>query len=107
MNTTTHTSMIRGLPPVHPGELLREDILPAAGVPKTRISEMLGLSRQTLYDILAEKQAVTAAVALRLGRLFGNSPEFWLRMQNTYDLKRAEQEIGAQLDAIPHLEASA
>ena len=55
----------RGLPPMHPGELLREEILPALDRPKTEIAKLLGVSRQTLYDILAEKQPVTSAMALR------------------------------------------
>ena len=64
----------RGLPPMHPGELLREEILPALARPKTEIAKLLGVSRQTLYDILAEKQPVTPVMALRLGKLCGNGP---------------------------------
>ena len=57
----------RGLPPMHPGELLREEILPALDRPKTEIAKLLGVSRQSLYAILDEKQPVTAVMALRLG----------------------------------------
>ena len=57
----------RGLPPMHPGQLLREEILPALDRPKTEIAKLLGVSRQTLYDILEEKQPVTPVMALRLG----------------------------------------
>ena len=66
----------RGLPPMHPGELLREEILPALDRPKTEIARLLGVSRQTLYDILEEKQPVTPMMALRLG--CGNGPDLWL-----------------------------
>lgn len=62
----------RGLPPMHPGELLREEILPALGRSKTEIAKLPGVSRQTLYDILEEKQLVTPMMALRLGKLCGN-----------------------------------
>jgi addiction module HigA family antidote len=62
----------RGLPPMHPGELLREEILSALDRPKTEIAKLLGVSRQTLYDILEEKQPVTPVMALRLGKLCGN-----------------------------------
>ena len=62
----------RGLPPMHPGELLREEILPALDRPKTEIAKLLGVSRQTLYDVLKEKQPVTPGMALRLGKLCGN-----------------------------------
>jgi addiction module HigA family antidote len=66
----------RGLPPMHPGELLREEILPALGRPKTRIAKLLSVSRQTLYDILEEKQPVTPAMALRLGNCAETVPTF-------------------------------
>ncbi len=98
--------ILKGLRPVHPGEMLREDILPAVGKPKAEIARLLGISRQTLYDILREKQPVTAAMALRLGKLFGDGAEIWLNMQRNYDLKIAERELGDALDAIPRLEAA-
>lgn len=93
----------RGLPPMHPGKLLREDILPALGRPKTQIAKLLGVSRQTLYDILDERQPVTPAMALRLGKLCGNGADLWLNLQKRYDLLRAEQELGDKLKEIPTL----
>ena len=98
--------LLKGLRPVHPGEMLREDILPAVGRPKTEIARLLGISRQTLYDILNEKQPVTPAMALRLARMFGGSAESWVNMQRNYDLKIAERELADELDKIPHLEAA-
>ena len=62
----------RGLPPMHPGAILREEILPAFDRPKTEIAKPLGVSRQTLYDLIDEKQPVTPVMALRLGKLCGN-----------------------------------
>ncbi|PHR16448.1 MAG: addiction module antidote protein, HigA family [Sphingopyxis sp.] len=99
-------SMLKNMRPVHPGEILREDVLPALGRPKTEIARLLGISRQTLYDILNEKQPVTAQMAMRIGKLCGNGPEIWLKMQGRYDLKIAERELGDALDAIPRLEAA-
>lgn len=91
----------RGLPPMHPGELLREEILPALeGHTKTEIADLLGISRQTFYDIIGEKQSVTSEMALRLGKLFGNGPDLWLNLQRRFDLWRAEQEIGDQIKDI-------
>lgn len=98
--------LTKGLRPVHPGEMLREDILPAVARSKTEIARLLGISRQTLYDILNEKQPVTPAMALRFARMFGGSPESWVNMQRNYDLKIAEAELGDALDAIPMLEAA-
>ena len=93
----------RGLPPMHPGELLREEILPALDRPKTEIAKLLGVSRQTLYDVLAEKQPVTPGMALRLGKLCGNGPDLWLNLQKRYDLDRAQQELGEKIKKIPTL----
>lgn len=96
----------RGLPPMHPGELLREEILPALARPKTEIAKLLGVSRQTLYDILDEKQPVTPIMALRLGKLCGNGPDLWLNLQKRYDLERAGRELGERIKAIPTLGAA-
>jgi antitoxin HigA-1 len=93
----------RGLAPMHPGELLREEILPALERTKSEIAKLLGISRQTLYDILDEKQPVTPVMALRLGKLCGNGPDLWLNLQKRYDLHRAEQELGEKIAAIPTL----
>jgi addiction module HigA family antidote len=98
--------MVSGLRPMHPGELLREDVLPAIGRPKTEIACLLGISRQTLYDILNEKQPVTPAMALRLAKMFGGNAESWSNLQRNYDLKIAEAELGDALDAIPLLRAA-
>jgi len=94
----------RGLPAMHPGELLREDILPALGRSKTEIAGLLGISRQTLHDIMTEKQPVTVGMAVRLGKLVGNGPVFWLNLQRAYDLERAEREV--DVSAIPTLVAA-
>ena len=90
--------LLKGLAPTHPGEVLREDVIPALALPKTEIARRLGISRQTLYDILAEKQPVTAAMALRLGKFFGNGPEFWLNLQSHYDLEVARDRAGDRIE---------
>jgi antitoxin HigA-1 len=96
----------RGLPPMHPGQLLREEILPALNRPKTQIAKLLGVSRQTLYDLLEETQPVTPIMALRLGKLCGNGPDLWLNLQRRYDLQRASQQLGAKINAIPTLDVA-
>src|SRR5579872_4449788 len=97
----------RGLPATHPGAILREDVLPALGRPKTEIARLLGISRQQLYDILDQKKPVTVETALRLGKLFGNGPSLWINLQQAWDLERAEAALEAQLAEIPTLEAAA
>ena len=99
-------TLLTGLAPVHPGEILREDILPAIGKPKAEIARLLRTSRQSLYDLLAEKQNVTVPMALRLGKLCGNGGQFWIALQNAYDMRMAEVEMAAELAEIPTLTAA-
>lgn len=98
--------LLHGLKPMHPGELLREDVLPALGKPKTEIARLLGISRQSLYDIIAERQPVTPGMALRLGKLCGNGPELWINLQRSHDLAIAERDLAAELKRIPTLTAA-
>jgi addiction module HigA family antidote len=103
----SENSMVRGLKPMHPGEMLREDVLPALGKSMTEIARLLSISRQTLYDILKEKQPVTPGMALRLGKLLGNGPELWINLQRAYDLAVAERELAGKIKKIPTLAAVA
>jgi antitoxin HigA-1 len=97
---------LAGLRPTHPGELLREDVLPALHRPKAEIARLLQVSRQTLYDILNEKQPITPSMALRIGKLTGTTPESWLNMQQNYDLRIAAANAAAVLEKIPTLEVA-
>ena len=78
--------------PTDPGALLREDVIPATGRTKAEIAHLLGISRQHLYDILRERKPVSPAVAVRLGKLFGDGAGVWVRMQAAYDTWNAERE---------------
>jgi addiction module HigA family antidote len=80
-----------GLPPVHPGEIIREDILPEVGMSVTATAKALGVSRQMVHDILAGRKPLSAVMCLKVSRLFGSTPEFWMRLQAEYDLKKASQ----------------
>ncbi len=90
--------------PTHPGALLRDIVFPALDTPKAQLARDLGISRQTLYDIISEKQPVTSQMAVRIGKLLGNSPEVWLNMQAAYDLWHAKRET--DVTNIPTLEAA-
>ena len=81
-----------GLPPVHPGEIIKEDILPSVGLSVTAAAKALGVSRQMLHGILAGRKPLSAVMCLKVARLFGGSPEVWMRLQAAYDLKNAEQD---------------
>lgn len=87
--------------PTHPGEILREIALPHLGLPKTEIADHLGISRQTLYDILGEKQPVTPQMAVRIGKLIGNGPVIWINLQTAFDLWHAQRNVDVSL--IPTL----
>ena len=89
--------------PTHPGAVL-DDIILAMGRPKAEIARLLGISRAMLYDILREKKPVTPTVAAKIGKLVGNGPAIWLRMQAAYDAWHAEREVDTS--AIPTLEAA-
>jgi len=88
-------------PPTHPGTILREDVLPALALSVSEAARQLGITRQTLHRIMAEKTSITPEMAARLGRFCGNGPGLWLRMQQAYDLWRVERELGAELERIP------
>ena len=84
--------------PTHPGEMLREDFLPDFGLTASSLAQAIGVSRQSIYELLRERRGISPEMALRLARLFGNSPEFWLNAQSAVDLWQAKQAI--QSDVI-------
>jgi addiction module HigA family antidote len=92
--------------PTHPGEVLRDEVLPALNMPVMTAAKHLGVSRQTLHRILAGKAAVTPEMALRLGKFCGNGPGLWLRLQEAYDLWHAERALRREIAAIPTMRAA-
>lgn len=99
-NTLRHPS----IEPAHPGEFLAEITIPATGLSKTEIARLLGISRQTLYDIINQRQPVTPAIAVRFGKLFGDGAGVWIRMQAAYDTWHAERDI--DVSDIPTLDVA-
>ncbi len=93
--------------PTHPGAILREDVLPALDAPVMLVAKQLGVTRQHLHRILAEKAPVTPGMALRLGKFCGNGPGLWLRMQQAYDLWHAERALRKVVAKIPAAKARA
>ena len=77
------------LPPTHPGELLRDEIMPAAMLTQEKLATLLGVSRRTVNEIVTEKRSLSADMAHRLARLFNTTPELWLGLQQDMDLWRA------------------
>lgn len=89
--------------PTHRGEILREDFIPDYGLTVSGLSKALGVSRQTVNELLRERRALSPEMALRLSRLFGTTPEFWLNVQRAVDLSDAEQAIEAEVRHIKPL----
>ena len=96
--------MSPALRPSHPGVLLREEILPALRLTVKDAAAKLGVSRQTLHAILSEKSAVTPEMAVRLGKLCGDGPGIWLRMQQAHDLWQAERDLAEAIKKIPTMQ---
>jgi antitoxin HigA-1 len=89
--------------PTHPGEMLREDFLPDHGLTVAGLAAALGVSRQSINELLRGRRAVSPEMALRLSRLFGNSAEFWLNAQRAVDLWDAAQAIREDVSRIKPL----
>jgi len=79
--------------PIHPGEILREEFMPDYELTVSGVASALGVSRQSINELLRERRAVSPEMALRLAKLFGNSAEFWLNLQRAVDLYDAEAAI--------------
>lgn len=101
MAETIRVTKPRQMPPVHPGTILRDDVLPALNIGVSAAARELGLSRQTLHRILAGQLGISTETALRLGKWCGNGPGLWARMQQTYDLWHAERAMSTALEMIP------
>lgn len=99
------TTPTRRRPPIHPGELLREDVLPAMGLSVSEAARQLRVTRQTLHRILSERSGISPEMAVRLGRFCGNGPNLWLRMQQAHDLWMAEDRLRDELEHIPQRRA--
>jgi addiction module HigA family antidote len=96
----------RKVRPTHPGEMLREDFLPDYGLTVSSFAKALGVSRQTVNELLRERRAVSPSMALCLSRLFGTSPDFWLNAQRAVDLWDAERSIKKKIERITPLTAA-
>ena len=90
-------------PPIHPGETLRED-LEALGMSAAALARQIDVPVNRITQILNGQRAITGDTALRLGRYFGTSGEFWLNLQKLYELRLAEQNTGAEIARLPTLE---
>ena len=89
-----------GFKPAHPGELLREDIVPALNMTVSQLAEHLGVSRQTLSALINERQSVSIEMAQKLGQAFKNGARFWLALQMQHDIWIAEQTNKTKIEPL-------
>lgn len=92
----------RDLPPIHPGEQLREEFMKPFGLSAYRLAKDIDVPVSRIQDLVAERRAITGDTALRLARYFGTTPEFWLNLQRDYDLELAGIEVGDKIAATVH-----
>jgi len=90
------------LPPIHPGEILREDFLEPMGISQYRLAKDISVPPRRINEIVHGKRSITADTALRLGRFFTMSPQFWLNLQTRYDLEVTEDQLDNRLDNEVH-----
>ncbi|HJN25724.1 MAG TPA: HigA family addiction module antitoxin [Rhodospirillales bacterium] len=100
-------SIKRDLPPIHPGEQLREEFMKPLRLSAYRVAKDIGVPVSRIQAIVDEKRSITGDTALRLGRYFCSTPEFWLNMQRDYDLETAEIKAGEQIEATVQPRATA
>ena len=91
---------------VHPGEMLREEFIPEYGVSVAALAAAAGVSRQSMHELLRERRAVSPEMALRLSKLFGTSPAFWLNLQQNVDIWDAAQELRREIQRIKPLQVA-
>lgn len=89
--------------PIHPGEVLREEFLPEYGLSVTALADAAGVSRQSMNELLRERRALSPEMALRLGKLFGTTPEYWLNLQRNVDLWDAARGLRKEIAQIRRL----
>ena len=94
------STIVNGMRPIHPGEILREEFLAPMGLSAHALAMEVQVSAPRINDIVRERRAVTADTALRLSRFFGTSAEFWMGLQADYDMATARSHLGAALDRI-------
>lgn len=101
------TEIVATLPPMHPGEMLREEFLKPLRLSPGRVAQACGIPRTRIERIAAGKVGITGDSALRLARFFGTSPEFWMNLQSRYEIETARINAADEIDAIRQIERAA
>lgn len=104
---TDEAEIVATLPPMHPGEMLREEFLKPLRLSPGRVARECGIPRTRIERIAAEKVGITGDSALRLARFFGTSPEFWMNLQSRYEIETARINAAGEIDSIRQIERAA
>lgn len=94
------------LAPIHPGEVLMEDFIEGFGITQNKLAVSIGVPPRRINEIVHGKRSISADTALRLGKYFGTSAQFWLNLQTQYDLDLAEDRVAEQIEAITPLKVA-
>ena len=100
------STITKKLKPIHPGEVLMEDVIQGFGITQNKLAVSIGVPPRRINEIVHGKRSITADTALRLSRYFGTSAQFWLNLQDNYDLDIEQDAIQQQLDAISPLQSA-
>jgi addiction module HigA family antidote len=100
-------TIVATLPPMHPGEMLREEFLEPLGLSAGQVAKACGVPRTRIERIVREELGISGDTALRLGRYFGTSPEFWMNLQARYEVQMAARAAGVQISNIKPFEPEA
>ena len=99
--TRAVTGSVAKLPPIHPGEILKEEFLVPLGVTQYRLAQGIGVDARRINAIIHGQRAITAETALLFSRFFGNSAEFWMGLQSQYDLEKEQDRLADRLNRVP------
>lgn len=102
-----HLEIVAALPPIHPGEMLREEFLQPLGLTPYMVAKACGVPRTRIERIVREEAGITGDTALRLARYFGTTPEFWMNLQSGYEVRMAKRALGEAIRAIEPLRRDA
>lgn len=98
---------VKTLSPLHPGEVLREEFMKPLGLSAYAVAKACDVPRTRIERVAREEIGITADSAIRLGRVFGLEPEFWINLQSSYDLRTARKALGEKVDALQPLDVKA
>jgi len=104
---TDDLEIVATLPPLHPGEVLREEFLIPLGLTAGRVAKACGIARSRIERIAAEEIGISGDTALRLGRVLGTGPELWMNLQSRYEIETARAAIGDQIESLQELNRAA